>query len=142
MDQFKPSLMRTSFPLDVRCLQTKKALVVGVNDYRGKFLRPLVSCEGDANSVYRTLKDKLHFEAELILSPTSEELEECIKKFGKTLKKGDIALFYFAGHAGQFQGENYLFGTDAELSQVNDKMQMRGCQLKNKILKWLSHEQG
>lgn len=36
------------------------------------------------------------------------EMKSAIREFGDNIVKGDVALFYYAGHGAQVNGENYL----------------------------------
>jgi uncharacterized caspase-like protein len=39
-------------------------------------------------------------------------MKSAIREFGNNIARGDVALFYYAGHGAQVSGENYLIVTD------------------------------
>jgi hypothetical protein len=45
-----------------------------------------------------------------------EAMDRALKRFQRTLKGTDVALFFFAGHGVQVQGENYLAAVDTDAS--------------------------
>lgn len=90
------------------------ALVVGVDDYPESPLRLPVR---DAELVSRQL-ESAGFEVMLIKNPTIGALVEARELFIKKINNsGDdvTALFFFAGHAVQFDGHNYLIPAKSKL---------------------------
>ena len=49
-------------------------------------------------------------------------MEEAFIKFSRVTREADVAIFYYAGHALQFGGTNYLVPVDA---QLNDEADLR-----------------
>jgi uncharacterized caspase-like protein len=47
-------------------------------------------------------------------------MKSAILEFGNIIVKGDIALFYFAGHGAQVNGENYLMPVDAIITKEEE----------------------
>ncbi|MEB3295562.1 MAG: DUF2610 domain-containing protein [Synechococcales bacterium] len=90
------------------------ALVVGIDDYDESPLRFPVR---DAELVAEQLKS-VGFEVMLIKNPTLGALEEARDTFISKINRSNedvTALFFFAGHAVQFDGHNYLIPTQAKL---------------------------
>jgi uncharacterized caspase-like protein len=46
-------------------------------------------------------------------------MQRAISKFGESLSKDSVALFYYAGHGMQVRGKNYLIPIDAQISSEN-----------------------
>ena len=108
------------------------ALVVGISKYLGN--GALQNPANDASDFASTLQE-LGFSVLLQADCTTEEFERSLESFRDNLNSNDVGLFYFAGHAMQFQGENYLNTTDTNfydeisakhssipLNQVIDRM--------------------
>jgi len=119
------------------------ALVVGNNKYPKGALRNAVN---DAQAIVDALRD-LHFSVDVELDAGRATLDRAINHFISKLDSGDVALFYYAGHGVQIEGENYLIPVDfaAEdivdvkyqaypASEVEDKMDQTGASLKIMIL--------
>lgn len=49
-----------------------------------------------------------------------KKMRDVVRLFGEGIDKGDVALFYFAGHAIQYQGKNYLLPVDEDLKHENE----------------------
>jgi peptidoglycan hydrolase-like protein with peptidoglycan-binding domain len=47
-------------------------------------------------------------------------MQETLKIFSDRLTDADVALFYYAGHGVQVEGENYLIPTDAQIENETD----------------------
>jgi formylglycine-generating enzyme required for sulfatase activity len=86
----------------------RRARVIGNNAYaRGK----LVNAVNDARLMSATLH-KLDFQVDIAADVTLRQLEESVNRFTAGLSKGDVAIFYYAGHGVQIDGENYLIPID------------------------------
>ena len=93
------------------------ALVIGNAKYE-KAGASLENAENDANDMAATLK-KLGFEVLLHTNKTKQGMNKAIKAFGNRLKKAgknSVALFYYAGHAAEVEGINYLFPIDVKVN--------------------------
>jgi Caspase domain len=88
------------------------ALVVGNDDYRP--LPKLTNAVNDALSMGRALRE-LGFEVVEIRNATREQMDVGTNDFIGRLRKGDVALFYYSGHATQINGENYIAPVDLEV---------------------------
>lgn len=97
--------------------ETRVAFVVGNSAYEHS--PALLNPGNDAQLLAATLRD-LNFEVELLLDQPREQLGRALSGFLKTHSGADVALFYFAGHGMQFDGENYLLPVDAKLSSEFD----------------------
>jgi hypothetical protein len=88
---------------------TKKALVVGSNFF---FLQYAVK---DSEDVAAKLQ-LLGFDVDLRRDLRLEEFKAAIESATANLGAGDTFLFYYSGHAIQFDGVNYLVPNDANIS--------------------------
>ncbi len=93
------------------------ALVIGNSKYAN--LTPLDSPGNDAREiarVLRTLKFKVTLKTDLDL----RAMQKAIKDFGKSLKKGGVALFYYSGHGLQVDLVNYLIPIGGAVKYAED----------------------
>jgi len=69
--------------------------------------KPLVNPINDASDIAEKL-ESVGFDVILRINSDLKSMRRAINKFGNNLKKGDSGFFFFAGHAVQYQGRNYL----------------------------------
>ena len=93
--------------------ERRVALVVGNSQYTNPSL-VLFNPKNDAEDVAGVLRT-LGFEVILKIDATKRDLDLAMSQFARLATAADAALFYFAGHALQYQGRNYLMPADAEL---------------------------
>lgn len=93
--------------------ERRVALVVGNAQYKNPGL-VLTNPRRDAQDVAAALRG-LGFEVTLTLDASKRDFDLAMTKFARAAIDADAALFYYAGHALQSQGQNYLMPTDAEL---------------------------
>jgi len=99
------------------------ALVVGNAQYKNPNL-VLFNPKNDAEDVAGVLRS-LGFEVILTVDAGKRDLDLAMAQFARLATGADAALFYFAGHALQYQGRNYLMPTDAELEdEISLRFQM------------------
>ena len=94
----------------------RMALVMGNAAY---LISPLVNPVNDATDIAAKLK-KLGFEVILCKNQTKEQMDRAIDDFGKQAKGYDVALFFYAGHALQYNGKNYLIPVNVSLQEERD----------------------
>jgi uncharacterized caspase-like protein len=126
----QPSCRRLSVLVAVLCLlgfatlparaEERLALVVGNSLYRN--VPALTNADNDGRLIAKALQDTGFT---LIgggpqLDVTKPQLEALIREFGRRLKADSTALFYFAGHAVQIGGRNYLIPVEANVASAND----------------------
>jgi uncharacterized caspase-like protein len=90
------------------------ALVIGNSHYKSALVPALVNPKNDATDVANELKG-LGFQVILVTDSDKRGMEMALQKFARESINADSALFFYAGHALQFQGQNYLMPVDAEL---------------------------
>ncbi len=93
--------------------ERRVALVVGNAAYKAASLS-LVNPRNDAEDVSAALK-ALGFEVVTAINATKRDMDTALQRFARLATDADSVLFFYAGHAMQFQGRNYLLPTDAEL---------------------------
>jgi len=91
----------------------KVALVVGNGRYRDT--SPLAQAPMDAEAVAAELR-RLGFEVVEVTDADRAALSLAVIRFEKALKGADVGFFYYAGHAVQVGGANYLVPVDAKLT--------------------------
>jgi len=92
------------------------ALVVGNAAYPASPLRNSVH---DAESLASTLR-QLGFEVQTATDADLRALNAAVDTFVKSIRAGDVALFYYSGHGVQVEGENYLVPVDFHAEQEAD----------------------
>src|SRR6266702_274603 len=96
------------------------ALVVGNSHYSNASLF-LANPKNDAEDVAAALRG-VGFEVIQAIDANKRDLDLNMAKFARLATDADAALFYYAGHAVQYQGRNFLMPTDAE---VEDEISFR-----------------
>lgn len=95
----------------------RTALVIGNSDY---LYSPLKNPVNDAQAMAASL-ERLGFDVTLQVNANQQQMEEAIDGFGRRLAAGNhVALFYYAGHGVQVDGENYLIPVDAKINRQSD----------------------
>jgi uncharacterized caspase-like protein len=97
--------------------EKRLALIFGNADYGTSSV--LKNPVNDANLMEGTLKT-LGFEVMKHINAKKTEMEQAIREFSEKLPQYNVALFYYAGHGVQVDGENYLIPTDAALNKQTD----------------------
>jgi hypothetical protein len=96
---------------------TRMALVIGIGSY--KSVPPLRNPPRDARAVGAKLRG-LGFQTEVVIDPDRTALERAIRGFGDRARSADVALVYYAGHALEAAGENYLVPATADVHSARD----------------------
>lgn len=107
-----------------RGLQLKKmrteqrvALVIGNNAY--KTMQPLENPVNDARAIRASL-EKRGFQVIYKENATKRDMKKLVGQFAKTISRGGIGMYFFAGHGISVQGRNFLAGIDAVLNEEDD----------------------
>src|SRR5262249_35165658 len=93
--------------------ERRVALVVGNANYKAANIS-LANPRNDADDISGVLK-ALGFEVVTAIDATKRDMDLALQHFARLANDADSALFFYAGHAMQFQGRNFLMPTDAEL---------------------------
>lgn len=94
------------FPV-ITLANKKVALIIGNSDYWDPGFSKLSSSVNDARIMDRILK-MLGYETVLLYDGTKQEMLDAIDEFEKKIKKSDVGIFYYSGHATNINYENYL----------------------------------
>jgi hypothetical protein len=97
--------------------EKRVALVIGNAAYRNT--TPLANPKNDAADVAAALKT-LGFETILETDLDKRAMDDAFRRFARLARESDAALFFYAGHAMQYAGVNYLMPTDAKLQDEAD----------------------
>ncbi len=84
------------------------ALIIGNNSYPTMPLRNAVNDAHDMRNVLR----EIGFDVRIAENTNLRDMELAIRSFTGLLRPGDVALFFYSGHAFQAGGENYLIPID------------------------------
>ncbi len=99
--------------------QKRLALVIGNANYKSGKLPPLSNSINDA----RDIADKLRQFGFTVVEKedlNQVDFNRAIADFGRQASAFDVALFYYAGHALESDGVNYLAPVDAQLKEKVD----------------------
>ncbi len=100
--------------------ESRIALVIGNGNYDS--VSTLNNPENDATLIADTL-EVLGFDVTLLVDASQVDLRRGISQFGRDLREAGqdgTGLFYYAGHALQSFGNNYLLPVDANLTDAAD----------------------
>ena len=122
--------------------EAKVALVIGNDNYES--VPKLKKAKNDALALEQALSD-LGFEVIPAIDVTRREMNRQLQVFANTVKPGDVALLFYAGHAIEIDGENFLLPVDIpgaepgqeafvrseaiSLNRVLDRMRSTGARL-------------
>jgi uncharacterized caspase-like protein len=93
------------------------AVVIGNSDYVN--VPRLKNPAHDAQAVGR-LFESMGFETWLGLNLSLAELRELLRTVTRSAPDADLLAFYYAGHAVQIDGSNYLLPADAQIESETD----------------------
>jgi len=101
--------------------ETRVALVIGNGAY--KSVPTLPNPPNDAKAVAAALT-RSGFDTILATDLDERGMEDATIKFAREARTADVALFYYSGHALQFNGVNYLAPVDTVLRDESDLRRM------------------
>ncbi|CAF3256188.1 unnamed protein product [Rotaria socialis] len=91
-------------------IHRKLALIIGNDNYRKPYNR-LNHSNNNVNDLSNMLKT-INFDVTRVCDSNKRQLTTAIIDFAKTIKDGDLVLFYFSGHACQAIKKNYIIPID------------------------------
>jgi uncharacterized caspase-like protein len=97
--------------------ERRVALVVGVSNY--KHAPALANTINDARATADALK-RVGFEVEQLLDPDRAALETAVRKLRYRAQSAEASLFYYAGHALELGGRNWLLPVGADVQTDRD----------------------
>jgi uncharacterized caspase-like protein len=114
-------LLMAPFMYSPAVAEKRVALVIGNGDYRHAGLLP--NPRHDAEDVSVQLR-AIGFETIVGVDLDQHGMQDRVIAFARAVRDADVALFYYAGHAMQFGGVNYLMPTDVKLTDEADLRRM------------------
>jgi hypothetical protein len=103
--------------LGAQSAERRVALVVGVGGYKN--VPALPNPPNDARDVAAALT-RLGFETETLVDPDRLAFEAAARRLGERARNADAALFFFAGHALEAAGRNWLVPAPADIHTDRD----------------------
>lgn len=100
--------------------ETRVALVIGNGSYQA--VDPARNAVEDADLIARTLEG-LGFQVTVLRDGTNAAISQAVADFGRSLREAgseSTGLFFYAGHAVQSAGRNYLVPVDAAVQNAAD----------------------
>jgi TPR repeat protein len=97
--------------------ERRVALVIGNGAYQ--HAAKLKNPRNDATAVTEALR-RLDFEVVTETDVDKIGLEKAVKRFARLANDADIGLFYYSGHAVQFQDSNFLLPVSADITRPAD----------------------
>ncbi|MFI0844745.1 caspase family protein [Mesorhizobium sp. IMUNJ 23232] len=107
----------SGFAADNAVSGRRAALVIGNSAYES--LPKLPNAVNDAERISAVLSDA-NFEVTVGENLDKVGLEKTVREFLQTLNDGDVALFYYTGHAVQVADQNFIIPVNASLSSSYD----------------------
>jgi len=98
--------------------EKRVALIIGNAGYKSM---PLKNTINDARAMENALRE-CDFQIIKALDASRTRMRKAIRKFGEKIKRGGVGLFYYAGHALQVKGENYLVPVGASVFSEDEVM--------------------
>ena len=94
--------------------RAEEHVLVVSSDYKGAGNPDLflANPDGDGDRVLKAFEKAGQRDVARVSNPDIQSWNEAIDKFVAKLGRDDVAIFFFAGHAVQYQGENYLLAND------------------------------
>ncbi len=101
----------------------KVALVIGNAGYTQ--LNPLNNTTADARAMAASLRE-MGFAAELVLDADEAALRRAVRQFTAASAAKDIAVVFYAGHAVQVEGSNFILPVDFEPPRAQSDIKISG----------------
>ena len=111
-------------PASVSAAERRVALVIGNGAYAQS---PLPNTINDARAMTETLQN-LGFKVITLLNATQKEMYRAIYDFSAELEQGGVGLFYYAGHAVQIRGRNFMIPVGSRI-RVEDHVEPESVDL-------------
>jgi len=100
-----------------QALAKRVALVIGNSVYENA--STLANPANDATDMAAALRD-LNFEVVVGTDLDNRGMRDTVREFGQALRGADVAMVFYAGHAMQVNGKNYLAPVDTRLEYESD----------------------
>ncbi|CAF0843611.1 unnamed protein product [Adineta steineri] len=124
--------MATEFSSSNTSVCTKRALIIGNNEYREN--SPLRYCINDAEDLADKLR-RISFEITVGTNLTYEQMNTMIETFNDKINEGDLILFFFAGHGCQWNHLNFLIPIDDDRITTGADLEDRAVNVQDTLEK-------
>src|SRR5439155_24168191 len=115
--RFSLALLACCLGLGPASADTRVALVIGNGAYASTAQLP--NPPHDAEDVASSLK-RSGFEVFQGIDLLQADMQDLTIRFARAASRADVAMFYYSGHAMQYNGVNYLMPVDAVLTYEAD----------------------
>ena len=115
------SALAFALPTVAASAETRVALVIGNSAYREQGLA-LANPVNDARAVAAALQ-RSGFQTIFNIDLDRTGMENALISFARAARSADVAMFYYSGHALQFDGVNYL--TPVDFRELTDEQDLR-----------------
>ncbi len=103
--------------------ERRVALVIGNDAYEN--VPKLLKAANDARAMEQALSG-LGFDVISAIDASRREMNRSLQELSNRVQPGDVALFFYAGHAIEIDGENYLLPTDIPPAVPGQEAFVRG----------------
>jgi hypothetical protein len=111
-----PGAQQRSLRRDTSPAAQRVALVIGNSAYE---TAPLRNSVNDASDMAQALRD-LGFDVIHKENVNQNEMKRAVRAFGAKIQQSSVALFYYAGHGIQVNGQNYLLPIGATIDKQEE----------------------
>ncbi|CAH0310595.1 caspase family protein [Roseomonas sp. CECT 9278] len=111
------AMLLLAVPAAVAQPGARVALVMGVGSYRA--IPALANPPNDARAIADQLR-RTGFDVDLVLDPDRLEMEQAVRRLGQRAVGAEAALFFYAGHALEFGGRNWLLPVTTDVRTDRD----------------------
>ena len=98
--------------------QQRVALVIGNAGYAA--VTPLANPLNDARGLAQLLRLELGFQVTTVTDGSRREMVAALDRFARLADRAEVALFFYAGHALEVDGINYLLPVDAQIAHERE----------------------
>jgi len=116
INEMEKVIIYTPIPAASITVNKRYALIIGNSNYKSD---PLNNPVNDAIDLEAKLK-KLGFTTVLVKNATKEKMEDAIRNIAFEAQGYDAALFFYSGHAMNYDGKNHLIPVDINLQTPAD----------------------
>jgi uncharacterized caspase-like protein len=102
--------------LEEMTTEPRVALIIGNSKYPNA---PLKNPANDASDMAEVLEN-CGFYVILKLDSDAKGMTDAMREFGQRIQRGGVGVFYYAGHAVQVKGENFLIPVNSDITSEDE----------------------
>ncbi len=114
-----PTTVASNVVDQIGSTEKRVALIIGNSDYSPQ-IGQLTNPRNDATDMADALR-RTGFKVKLLLNATRDEMQRAVLTFDQEMRESDVSLFYYAGHAIQVNGRNFLIPMEANLDIAGNR---------------------